>query len=163
MSNIQSILTIGAIVLFSLICLRFNTTVLQTVSIEVENKIYLTAFSLGDTMLEEIKQKAFDEQTVVFRSINPDELTEYNLFGPDAGESTINDFDDIDDYHNYNKVVSMPHFEGYEIDCQVSYAREDNYEISLTQTFYKRVDVEVTNVYLQHSVKLHFIFTLHSK
>lgn len=91
MSNIQSLTTIGAIALFALISVRFNSAVLENMTVEVENKVYLTAFSLADDLLEEIKQKAFDEQTVVFRSINPEELTSSNNFAPevlDAGETS---------------------------------------------------------------------------
>ncbi|HEY6626519.1 MAG TPA: hypothetical protein VIZ21_06165, partial [Ignavibacteriaceae bacterium] len=107
MNNIQSMLTIGAIALFSLISVRFNSTVLENMTVEVENKIYLTAFSLADDLIEEIKQKAFDEETVEFRSISPEELTPYNQFAPevlDAGENGDHStWDDIDDYNGFSK------------------------------------------------------------
>jgi hypothetical protein len=81
MSSIQSLLAIGSIALFSLISVRFNSSVLQNLTLEVENKVYLTAFSLADDMIEEIKQKAFDHETVQFRSINPEELSPTANFG----------------------------------------------------------------------------------
>ena len=71
----QSILSIGAIALLALISLRFNTTLLENRTTEVENKVYLTAFSLADDLIEEIKQKAFDEQTVEWRAIPVEQLT----------------------------------------------------------------------------------------
>ena len=61
-------LSIGAIVLLPLISLRFNTTLLQNRTTEIENKVYLTAFSLADDLIEEIKHKAFDEDTVECRA-----------------------------------------------------------------------------------------------
>lgn len=164
MNNIQSLLTIGAIALFSLISVRFNSTVLENTTVEVENKIYLTAFSLADDLIEEIKQKAFDEETIVFRSINPTELTPFNEFGADLGESSVNDFDDIDDYNGYSKTISLPHAEGFQLTSQVRYVLANDPELnSLSQTFFKRVEVQVINDYMRSPVKLSFIFTLHSK
>lgn len=160
----ESMLTIGAIILFSLISLHFNSTVLQNVILEVENKVYLTAFSLGDDLLEEIKQKAFDEETVIFRSINPEELTPTTDLGPDDSENSSVDYDDIDDYNGYFKPISLPHAEGFIVGSVVYYVQEDNFnQQSLIQTFYKRVDVTVSSDYLSHPVNLSFVFTLHSK
>jgi hypothetical protein len=137
-------------------------------TVEVENKVYLTAFSLADDVLEEIKQKAFDEQTVVFRSINPEELTSSNNFAPevlDAGETSDPiTWDDIDDYNGYQKPVSLPHAEGFLVSCSVNYVQEDNFDqVSSTQTFFKRVNVSVSSDYLRAPLTLSFIFTLHSK
>ncbi len=164
MSGINSLLSIAAIFLFSLISLRFNSVALQNMQLEIENKVYLTAFSLGDDLLEKIKQRAFDEQTIVFRSINPEELTQTSDLGPDAGENSASDFDDLDDYKGYNMTVSLPHVEGFVVQSDVNYVQEDNYdEISNIQTFYKRVDITVSSDYINHPVHLSFVFTLHSK
>jgi len=168
MGNIQSLTTIGAIALFSLISIRFNATVLENTTVEVQNKVYLTAFSLADDLLEEIKQKAFDEQTVVFRSINPEELTPLNQFAPqfrDPGEtSNPLTWDDIDDYNGYSKDISLPHAEGFHVASTVTYVSAANPDQnSSTQTFFKRVQISVTSPYLSHTVTLSFVFTLHSK
>lgn len=164
MGNAQSLLTIGSIVLFSFISYNFNSSVLQNIGLGVENKVYLTAFSLADDMIEEIKQKAFDEETIVFRAINADELTESPYLGPESGETDVTKFDDIDDYNNYQKPVSLPHAENYSIRCKVDYVSASNPEqISLAQTFFKRVEVTVSSPYLRNQVKLSYIFTLHSK
>jgi hypothetical protein len=158
-------LSIGAIVLMALVSLRFNTTLLQNRTTEIENKVYLTAFSLADDLIEEIKQKAFDEETVEWRAITTDQLTPYNSFGPvDPGESSVYDFDDIDDYHGYSKAVSLPHVENYSVTSTVDYVTSSNPDVtSLSQTFFKRVSVNVTSPYMSHAVKLSFVFTLHSK
>jgi len=158
-------LSIGAIVLMALASLRFNTTLLQNRTTEIENKVYLTAFSLADDLIEEIKQKAFDEETVEWRAITTDQLTPSNAFGPvDAGESSVYDFDDIDDYHGYNKAVSLPHAENYTVTSTVDYVSASSPDVtSSLQTFFKRISVNVTSPYMSHSVKLPFVFTLHSK
>jgi hypothetical protein len=164
MGNNQFI-SIGAITLLALISLRFDTTVLENKQTEVENKVYLTAFSLADDLIEEIKQKAFDEQTVEWRAIATNQLTTADSFGPvDLGESSVNNFDDIDDYNGYNKKVSAPHVENYLITSTVDYvSASDPDETSLVQTYFKRVTVRVSSPYLSHPVRLSFVFTLHSK
>jgi len=164
MSNgVQSFLSLGALMIFSLISLRFDTAVLQNVEVEVENKVYLTAFSLADDLIEEIKQRAFDEKTVVFKSITPDALTQAASLGKESGEEWPY-FDDIDDYNGYTKPVSLPHAENYTVRSQVSYVQaNDQDQISLTPTYYKRVEIFVDSPYLKHQLKLAYIFTLHSK
>ena len=168
MTGTQSFLTIGAMAILALISMRFNSTVLENRTNEIENKVYLTAFSLADDLIEEIKQKAFDEQTVVFRTITPEELTLPVNFAPevrDAGETDdISTWDDIDDYNGYSKQVSTPHVENYTVSSTVDYVSSgDQDEVSGVQTFYKRVNITVTSPYMRHEVNLSFVFTLHSK
>ena len=164
MSGTHSFLTIGAMALLALISLRFNTSLLGNRTTEIENKVYLTAFSLADDLIEEIKQKAFDEKTVTWRAIKASELTAVASFGADIGESSVNDYDDIDDYHNYSKSISLPHVESYSVSSKIDYVlATDPEQVSNVQTFFKRVSVTVTSPYLSHTVKLSFVFTLHSK
>ncbi len=164
MGSIQSLLAIGAVVLFTLVSIRFNSSVLQNLTVEVENKVYLTAFSLADDLIEEIKQKAFDEETVEWRSITEPELTPAGEFGVfDAGETTDPaTWDDIDDYHVYSKDIDLPHAEGYTVTCAVSYSDEFGGDPG-TQTYFKKVTITADSKYLSHPVNLSFIFTLHSK
>lgn len=164
MSNgVQSFLSLGALMIFSLISLRFDSAVLQNVEVEVENKVYLTAFSLADDLLEEIKQRAFDQQTVVFKAISTTALTAAANLGKESGEVWPN-FNDIDDYHNYSKPVSLPHAENYTVTSQISYVQANNQDqISTTQTYFKRVEIFVDSPYLKHQLKLQYVFTLHSK
>lgn len=164
MGNVQSLLAIGSIVLFSFVSYNFNSSVLQNLALEVENKVYLTAFSLADDMIEEIKQKAFDEETIVFRSINPDELTESPYLRAETDETDVSMYDDIDDYNGYQRPISLPHAENYTVKCKIDYVSASNpQQISLAQTFFKRVEVTVTSPYMRNAVKLSYVFTLHSK
>lgn len=146
--------------LVSLVSLRFNSLVLQTSTAEVENKVYLTAFSLADDMLEEIKNRSFDETTIKFPTNSVASLTPADKLGPEAGES-ISTYDDIDDFNNYSKTVSAPHAENYSVICKVFYVLENAPDTkSGTQTFYKKAEVTVSSPYMRNSVKLGFIFTL---
>lgn len=161
MGSIQSLLAIGAISIFALISIRFNSSVLQNMGTEVESKVYLTAFSLADDLIEEIKQKAFDQKTVDFQAIAVTQLTAPGSLGKDGSEAWPY-FNDIDDYDGYVKPISLPHAEGYEVTCSVVYVNPNGQEIG-TQSYYKKVEVTVTSPYLRSPVVMSFIFSLHAK
>jgi hypothetical protein len=159
MSNSQSLLSLGALVLLALASLRFNSSVLENTSIETENKVYLTGFSLADDLIEEIKQKAFDAATVDFPTTDPSILTSpYNL-GHGSWEVYPN-YNDIDDFNGFSRTVSAPHVENYLVSCEVFYVSENDQNIKvMTQTFYKKIQVTVTSPYLNLPVKLSFTIT----
>ena len=160
MNTGQSFLSIGALLLFSLVSLNFNSTVLSNTTVEVENKVYLTAFSLADDLIEEIKQKAFDAATIDFPTTDPSTLTAANSLGHGWWE-TYPDYNDIDDYHGFVDNVSAPHAEGYVITCAVQYVDgDDPDQVVSTQTFYKKVTVTVDSPYLRSPIQLSHIFTL---
>lgn len=159
MNGIQSFLATSAIGLLTLTSLNFNSALLQSTTVEVENKVYLTAFSLADDMIEEIKEKNYDEKTLVFPTTNRANLTPALSLGPETGESYPY-FDDIDDYNNFTKNIVAPHAEDYRVDCSVEYVMEDDSNASSTnQTFHKRVNITVSSPYIRHNVVLSFIFT----
>jgi len=159
MNTGQSLLSIGALLMFSLVSLNFNSSVLQNTTVEVENKVYLTGFSLADDLLEEVKQKAFDAATVNFPTTNPASLTAPNSLGHSSSEVYPN-FNDIDDFNGFSRGVSAPHAENYEVSCVVQYVDGDDPDVVVnTQTFYKKVTVTVTSPYLRNPVKLSQIFT----
>jgi hypothetical protein len=158
MGSIQSLLVIGAMAIFALVSLRFNTSVLENTGVQIEDKVYLTAFSLADDLLEEMKQKAFDERTVDFQAISAFQLSD-NL-GPDGGETWPN-YNDIDDYNNYSRVVSSPFVEDYTISCTVAYCTQNGMP-SFIKSFYKLVTITVSSKYLRSDFYMSFIFSLHS-
>ena len=158
MASIQSILAVGALVIFSIVSLLFNSSVLQNTTIEIEDKVYLNAFSLADDLIEEMKQKAFDEKTIDFQAIAKNQLT--STLGKE-GEVWPN-FDDIDDYNNYTKDVDAPHAEGYNILCNVQYCDASG-TVKLSQDYFKKVTITVSSPYLRDNFQMYFIFSLHSK
>lgn len=159
MSNVQSMLTITGMFLLAIISLRFNSAATTTSDTQTNNKVYLTAFSLADNLIEEIKGKSFDQTTINFPTTNPASLTPASL-GPDSGE-VYPYYNDVDDYNGFQDTVSAPYFETYYISCVVQYvSADDPDEVSSTQTFYKKVTVTVSSPYLDHGVYLSSIFTL---
>jgi len=159
MNTGQSMLSLGALILFSFLSVNFNSTILENTTVETENKVYLTAFSLADDLIEEIKKKAFDERTVDFQAIDQNQLT-YPL-GPEAGEVWPY-FNDMDDYNNYIKPVNLPHVENYEVSCTVNYVNSSGTDLS-SQSYFKKVTIKVSSMYLRNPIYIKFIFSLHSK
>ncbi len=160
MSNIQTILTIGAMLLLAIVSLNFNSTVLDTSTSDMENQMYLTAFSISDNIIEEIKQKSFDQTTVEFPTTNPASLTPPANLGPDSGE-IYPYFNDVDDYNGFKDTVTKPYFETYYVSCSVVYVDSSDPDVvSSTQTFFKKATVTVSSPFLKHSVSLSSIFTL---
>jgi hypothetical protein len=159
MNGVQSFLAIGAISFLTLTSLSFNSSLLESSTSEVENKVYLTAFSLADDLLEEIKEKEYDEKTLVFPTTNRNNLTFPANF--DDGENYEN-YDDIDDFNTYSRDIEAPYVEKYHVSSVVYYVQEDNPNIlSTNPTFHKRVDVTVSSPYMRDNnfVVLSFIFT----
>jgi hypothetical protein len=160
MSGIQSTLALGALMILGMISLRFNSSVLDNMTVEIENKVYLSGFSLADNLIEEIKQKAFDENTIDFQAIPLYKLTDP---GSLRAEGEVHPyFDDIDDYNNYVDNVNQPHAEGYKVTSVVTYCTESGQTI-YTRSFYKKVVVTVESKYLRSPINMSFIFSLHSK
>ena len=160
MNTGQSFFSIGALILFSLVSLNFNSAVLSNTTVEVENKVYLTAFSLADDLIEEIKQKSFDAATVDFPTTDPSTLTAADKLGHGWWE-VYPDYNDIDDYNSFIQYVSAPHAENYSVTCTVHYVDGDNPDKFVsTQTFYKKVTVTVDSPYLRSPIQLSHIFTL---
>jgi hypothetical protein len=158
MTNVQTMLALGAMVLLTLTSLRFNSSLLETTTAEMENKVYLTAFSLADDLIEEIKNKAFDEATKEFPVSLPYLTTPAN-FGMNPMLAGVRD--DIDDYHGYSKLISAPHAEDYTVSCVVNYVQSGNQNlVSNVPTYYKRVVVTVSSPFLRQPVSLSFIFSL---
>jgi hypothetical protein len=160
MGNVQSLLSLGAMLILALSSLNFNETVLTNSTTELENKVALTAFSLADDLIEEIKVRAFDAATVDFPTNSPASLTAAGSLGPGWWENYPN-FNDIDDFNGYQKNVSAPHAENYLVKCSVKYVDGDNpNNVVSYQTFYKKATVTVSSPFMKKPISLSFIFTL---
>lgn len=172
MSSTQTLLTIGAMLILALVAMRFNSAMVSTQSTDLSNKVYLTAFSLADNIIEEAKVKSFDQTTLHFPTTNPATLS-YRLgidttiittkTPPDTIIDAYPNFNDVDDFSGFKETITAPYFETYYIDCYVHYVSATNQDqISATQTFYKKLTVTVRSPYLTSpdSVSLSYIFTL---
>ena len=112
MSNSQSMLSLGALLLLSLVSLRFNSSVLDNTTVETENKVYLTAFSLADDLIEEIKQKAFDANTVNISGEANLDVSNNARIGSAATGGVLNQAY-MDEWRIYNRLLTTEELDAY--------------------------------------------------
>ena len=141
--------------MLSLLTLSINATIINTLSLTAESEMILNAHAFGQSMLDEIMTKHFDQKTITKPIYNYADLTA-NL-GTDGGEHITwidttyfsrTKFNDVDDYHKYRRKVKNALGWTFNLIDSVHYVREhrDSVDVvSTTQTFYKRVSVYVYN------------------
>lgn len=156
--NLQTSYVIGAIVIFTSLALIFN----QKQNIDLDTGFYheavIVSAELGDSFLNELTRKAFDENTVSGSIDTVTSLTLAYSLGADAGEADVSHYDDIDDYDGYTKTDSLNKLGVFTTTVEVYYIDEANPDTkSSTRKFLKRIDIEVTNYYLSNSIKLFYL------
>lgn len=146
--GIQQILSIGALSIFTFVVLTFSSSSNVQYDSSNFNEAVIVATGIGESFIEKIQKKAFDENTVSTAFSSTDSLTVFNSFGYDTGEYAIETFDDIDDFHNYS-ITQTNKLGTFSIGIRVYYINKINPDVvSATPTFLKRFDVHVTNTYL---------------
>jgi hypothetical protein len=163
MNTGQILLVIGAFVVLSTITLNVNATLVKTSTTGLEMEANLDALSIGQTMLDEILTKEFDEKTLNgVRAFSSLDVTPNYQFGPDgAGEvitgnggvdtSMTGDFqskyrfDDVDDYDSYTRKAWNPRFGWFTVSVKIEYVDEDFPDLVTDwNSFYKRITVTIT-------------------
>jgi len=151
----QQLLVIGALIILGSLVLTFNRSTQNVNANNYFNTAVIDATASGQSIIESIQTKAFDEQTVLSAVTSAGDLTGVGSLGPDAGESNPLQFDDIDDYDNYTEVDTFQQFGNFSVSVQVNYVQKYSPEtISSTPTFIKKIDVTVTNSYLVQPLTL---------
>lgn len=152
----QTILVIGSIFLFSILALSINGNMTEQYSDNYENEAVVTASSIGQSILETIQLKAYDENTVSSDVYNTSQLS--TTLGTESGESSETLFDDIDDYDNYQSTIQMTRLDSFQVLVDVYYINQSNPDSAVTSpTFSKRIDVEINNTYLENQIRLYSI------
>ena len=101
MNSGNQLLSIAAIFLLQLLIMNANKHTIEKMLIKNANTSVIAASSVAQSMIEEIQNKAFDENTVSKSVLNDADLTDLSILGPDTGEFNNTQFDDIDDYNGY--------------------------------------------------------------
>ncbi len=150
MSGVQTPLTIGAVMLLAGVIFSLNNAILGRNLVSYESEAALTATSLAQSLLEEVRTRAFDEKTVPPNKVSdPTYLTSAGNLGAEASEVSTEDFDDVDDYNDFERTVRTSRQGDYKQSVKVYYVRASSLADSLGyQTYLKRVDVRVAHSYL---------------
>ncbi|MFH1195240.1 MAG: hypothetical protein V1720_05985 [bacterium] len=162
MNTGQMLITIGAIMLLSLVIMRVNSSFMTTTTIMSDSKYGLLGISLASSIIEEASSKAFDEATVEVSVTDSNSFTKYYYLGKETGE-VYPEFDDFDDYNNYTRSTandSTMKSAVFNISCAVCYVLPPNLNtVYNKQTWHKRISVTVTSPSLEDTIRMSSIYS----
>ncbi len=179
------ILAVGALVIFGTFLSSSNRLMTVNTQIAEQNEYYITAISLGQSVIAEAKTKAFDQKTIgrLYAFAIPDSLSVVlgqdgvaeqppNVPVPDIvstsapyspsnpGYSSTYKYNDVDDYNGYRRLVNTPRAEGYVVWSTVQYASPTFPDSTkAVRTFCKRMNVYVASPFIKDTVRLSYAFT----
>jgi hypothetical protein len=165
----QSILTVFAMLLLSTLMLRVNSTLLNSGNVVTNSKLGLTAIALAQSRLEEIKSKAFDQNTVSAKVSATTGLTSASQLGPETGEVYPN-FNDVDDFNGFtytDTVQINPDLAKSATNCyyfkevdSVVYVSSTSPDVtSSSQTWNKKITVKITIPQMTDTIKVSTVFS----
>ena len=154
----QQFLVIGGILILSYLSLTFFKSNSTQTDSNYNNEVIIMGTGIGQSMLEEILTKSFDENTITSSVNNADSLTSVSSLGKDAGENSSLKYDDVDDYKNFTRSDTLENLGVFTTTVLCCYVNEANTDLtSYSRTFLKRIDVSVTGENLKIPLKFNYI------
>jgi MSHA pilin protein MshD len=140
MNTGQSLLSIGALLILSILILRINNSILVTDEILVDSKVGILANSVAVSIIEKASRKFFDAATtegpVDIETLTTDLGPRYDEIPPDS----CNDFDD---FHGYTQVDTFYNSLLFFTECEVCYVEPENPDVKVTgPTWHKKLSVK---------------------
>ncbi len=148
MNTGQTMLTMGALILISIIILNFHRTT-DEISTSLDfNRFRLEAMSILTSHIEQLSQYFFDEAST--DTLNEKQLSDFvapNLLGYDANDNNI--IDDIDDFHGVTVADTGMSGVVYNVNYSVDYVRLQSNRLvhSSTRQYHKRVSIAISDAY----------------
>jgi hypothetical protein len=153
MNTGQTILSLGAVILWSVTVLLTNRASLQHGTIINQTQIDIYAVSLAQAKIEEASGKAFDRYSATDTAGNGNaitaltQLTDPTLLGKETGEN-YPDFNDFDDYNYFSGnnpwKVYVPGVDTFRVQTTVTYVDTTNPNgTSSFRTWHKKMVVKV--------------------
>ena len=162
MNSGQIMFILGAFAMLSMLALNVNRTVYGSLILGLEMEATLNGLSIGQSMLDEVLQKNFDQKTINKIAYSYSDITPAGSLGPGSTEAisgfdsaytsggTFHDFqskskfNDVDDYKGYKRKVWDSRLGYFEVTDSVKYVKElEPNTASSSATFYKMVVVVV--------------------
>lgn len=167
-------LTIGAMTLLSVFLISANRMILDNKMVAAESEYIISAISIGQSLIDEVKTKEFDEATVGGGTI--ESIPELTLSLGPGGPETIalpdtssvhayrskTVYDDVDDYNGYYRIVDTDRAERYKVYATVDYVKPDDPDHVLgARSLSKKITVVVKSPFIKSipSVTLSYAFT----
>ena len=156
MNTGQMMITLGAMVLLSVVILRVTTNFMNTDILLMESQFGVLGVSLATSIMEEATGKSFDEESDSGTVLT---LSDLSTIGPDAGE-VYPDFNDFDDYDGLIKIDSSMPSAIYKVECNVDFVTPANLDgVSAAKTWHKRLKVLVTTTSSTDTIELETIYS----
>jgi len=156
MNGSQQLLVIGAILLFSFLTLTANRAIRTSIELTIDAEDIITATSIGEELIAEVANKAFDEAIFTVDMPKTDDFTSSANLGPESGESYPG-FDDVDDFNYFTKTVDTPRIGQFTVNVLVDYVNPAHPDTKVTsQTNMKRIKVWVNNNSLTQPIVLYY-------
>ncbi len=160
MGSAQIILLMGSLILLVLLSLNFYSSYRSKSELDIYSQALITGTGIGQSIIDEIQTRAFDQKTAINAITSKDSLTAVGSLGPESGENSVTQYNDADDYKNYVRYDTLSVMGIFKTRVDVKYAAKMNPDVNiLSKTFTKRIDVFVTNTYLQDTLKLKHVIT----
>ena len=137
--NSDSLLAIGAIVLFSILVVYTYSNIIST------------AVDLSESLMMEIVSKNFDENSI---NATPNISGLSSTLGPDG--ETYPNYNDIDDYNGYKVNIKTKYSDSFTSIVKVQYVNTNNFTPSSTQTGMKEITVSTYSPSLVDTVKINY-------
>lgn len=156
----ETLLVLGALVIFSMAALYLNDSKFDNDMTLMETEFRTTAIGIAQSFVEEAQSLKFDEilDDTTYTAGLPDNFTNIASLGPDAGESYLN-FDDVDDFNGYSANINTPRA-NYDADIIVSYADSVNINPGyLNKSFLKIMTVKITSIFFSDSIKVDYLYS----
>ena len=156
MNTSQMMITVGAMILLSVVILRVTSNFLHTDIILMESKFGVLGVSLATSVMEEAKGKSFDDQSDSGSVLALNDLT---TIGPEPGE-IYPFFDDFDDYDDFEIIDSTMPSAIFKINCNVDFVKPEDLDgISTHKTWHKKMSVIVTTISSPDTIRLETIYS----
>ena len=159
MNTGQTMITLGAMILLTTVILNMNRTISNGEDYLNQTRFGLEAIAITTSMIEEISQLPFDEMSVDTMKVEKvvTDFTDPNNLGPDAGETGLLDFDDVDDFKKFTKVETTQQ-NIYKVFCDVNYVTNANPDVAVnTRTFYKKISISVVTPLYDDTTRMDYI------
>lgn len=155
----ETLLVLGALVIFSLTTLYLNDSKLENNNQLMENEFRITALGISQSFIEEAQTLGFDEVLISGSpSTLPDDFTSVGSLGSDAGE-IYPAFDDVDDFNGFTQSINTPRAD-YNVSVEVSYADTVNCSPGFSNTsFFKIMRVKVSSIFFSDSISCNYLFS----
>ena len=159
MNTGQMIMSMGAMVLFSTVMLRVNTSNLMNEAIRDEAQYGVLATSIATSIIEQAQSKSFDENSDSTAVSDEDEFTLAANLGPENSE-TYATFNDFDDFNGFTRRDSTMPSAVFDIECSVVYVKHDEIHKSTTnRTWHKKINITVSSPFSQDTFRTSSIYS----